>query len=311
MNSANQVNEMVQGWIDGELTKSEIIWNTALAELGWDYVWGATGQTCVPSTRTSYMNRQIQRGLDGEAAETKRKCQVLSGKKSGCEECAFYPDGQRTLIDDCQGFVKQVCKRVGITFSGGGCTSMWNAKANWSEQGPIADMPKDKLCCVFWTDKNDKKVKSHIGFSWNGIMIHCSGSVKKETLSKKCTDYAIPKGLEGDVPVPVPPTLRKGSTGEDVVRCQQDLMKLNYDLSPYGADGKYGNKTAAAVAQFQKDNGLTADGVCGPRTWEKLIELAETAAVLYTVTIKHLTKYQAEALKERYDGAVTIEEETT
>ena len=35
----------------------------------------------------------------------------------------------------------------------------------------------------------------------------------------------------------------------------------------------------------------------------------ETGTVLYTVTIRYLTAYEAEALKARYDGAVTIERE--
>lgn len=35
----------------------------------------------------------------------------------------------------------------------------------------------------------------------------------------------------------------------------------------------------------------------------------DPSTTLYTVTVRHLTYYEAEALKERYNGAVTIEEE--
>ena len=35
-------------------------------------------------------------------------------------------------------------------------------------------------------------------------------------------------------------------------------------------DGKIALKTKEAIAKFQKNNGLTSDGVMGSRTWEKL-----------------------------------------
>jgi N-acetylmuramoyl-L-alanine amidase len=36
-------------------------------------------------------------------------------------------------------------------------------------------------------------------------------------------------------------------------------------------DGIYGNKTEAAIKKFQQQNGLTADGIIGAMTWQKLI----------------------------------------
>ena len=102
------------------------------------------------------------------------------------------------------------------------------------------------------------------------------------------------------------PTLRKGSTGVYVVECQNDLIRLGYDLSPYGADGKFGNKTEAAVKAFQKDHGLYVDGVVGPMTWDALD--STDPAKLYTVTIPHLTYFKAEALVNQYPGASMVEE---
>lgn len=40
-----------------------------------------------------------------------------------------------------------------------------------------------------------------------------------------------------------------------------------------GIDGVYGEKTANAVARFQLMNGLTSDGVYGPKTKVKLLQL--------------------------------------
>lgn len=35
-------------------------------------------------------------------------------------------------------------------------------------------------------------------------------------------------------------------------------------------DGKIGPESREAIRSFQRDNGLTADGVCGKQTWAKL-----------------------------------------
>lgn len=42
---------------------------------------------------------------------------------------------------------------------------------------------------------------------------------------------------------------------------QKDLIKLGYDLGPDGADGYYGSYTKAAVRAFQRNNGLSVDGI--------------------------------------------------
>lgn len=61
-------------------------------------------------------------------------------------------------------------------------------------------------------------------------------------------------------------TLRNGSTGGEVKAMQNRLISAGYDLGSSGADGVYGSKTAAAVKQYQKDNGLTVDGIAGNQT---------------------------------------------
>lgn len=67
-------------------------------------------------------------------------------------------------------------------------------------------------------------------------------------------------------------TLRKGDSGGEVKDLQKKLISLGYDLGKYGADGKFGDKTEAAVKKFQKKNELVIDGVVGKRTWAKLLE---------------------------------------
>ena len=71
-------------------------------------------------------------------------------------------------------------------------------------------------------------------------------------------------------------TLRIGSTGSEVNLLQARLTNLKYFSDTI--DGQYGTKTAAAVAAFQKDNGLTADGVAGPQTLSAIYNSKAKAA---------------------------------
>ena len=305
MKSASDVDLLVQGWIDGKKTKTEIIVNTAEAELGWPYVWGAVGAQCTPEQRKYYAQRSSCPA--GEVTQIYKTCQYYNadGTPSGkyCGGCPYYPNNMRVLIDDCQGFVKQVCSRVGISFTGGGATSMWNGSTNWAKKGTRDTLP-EQLCCVFW-QASDKKTMSHIGFYiGNGWMIHCSGTVKKEKLSAKVTHWAIPRGLDGTVPTTDKPTLRKGASGEYVTLLQTLLIQRGYSVGATGADGKFGNATLAAVKAFQKDNGLAVDGVVGRNTWAAL---EEGQKELYTVTVSHVSKAVADSLVKQYGGTMKKE----
>ena len=76
-----------------------------------------------------------------------------------------------------------------------------------------------------------------------------------------------PRATDAPTPQPTPSgytTLRRGSTGQAVVRLQQALIDLGY-LSG-AADGDYGANTTNAVVSFQAVNGLSADGIAGQQT---------------------------------------------
>ena len=70
--------------------------------------------------------------------------------------------------------------------------------------------------------------------------------------------------------------LRVGSRG-DAVRKVQFWLRIaatNFSSIPSPAvDGIFGSGTEAAVKAFQRQFGLTADGVVGPATWQKLYEI--------------------------------------
>jgi peptidoglycan hydrolase-like protein with peptidoglycan-binding domain len=65
-----------------------------------------------------------------------------------------------------------------------------------------------------------------------------------------------------------PTTLRPGSTGADVETLQTQLKQLGYYNGV--VDGHYKETTQVAVAQFQKAQGLLADGIVGSTTQESL-----------------------------------------
>lgn len=61
-----------------------------------------------------------------------------------------------------------------------------------------------------------------------------------------------------------PTVLEEGDEGEAVLALQQQLADLGYWVGP--ADGHYGHLTEQAVLALQGWEGLTRDGVVGPRT---------------------------------------------
>jgi N-acetyl-anhydromuramyl-L-alanine amidase AmpD len=57
--------------------------------------------------------------------------------------------------------------------------------------------------------------------------------------------------------------LRKGSKGEEVKQLQ--------GLLHVAQDGVFGTLTEEALKAWQNENGLFPDGICGPKTWAKLL----------------------------------------
>jgi hypothetical protein len=65
-----------------------------------------------------------------------------------------------------------------------------------------------------------------------------------------------------------PPTaLSLGDSGPEVTKLQTKLKAAGEDID---VDGAFGRNTMAAVMDFQSKNGLTADGIAGPKTLKAL-----------------------------------------
>lgn len=97
-----------------------------------------------------------------------------------------------------------------------------------------------------------------------------------------------------------------GSTGSEVVQIQQKLSNLGYyDGS---IDGIYGSGTKRAVTNFQRDYGLTADGIAGSKTLNALGISSSSGSYGFTESeISLLARtISAESRGEPYQGQVAV-----
>ena len=308
MKTAEYVDQQIQLLKTNSATLSEAAWKTALLCVGWAYVFGGRGQYCTPANRRA-------RDYTGHPT-IKSKCKNFDGSGS-CSGCKWYPSNKRTRFFDCRGFTYWVLLQVfGWKLMGSGCTTQWNNADNWKAKGEVSDgIPSNVIVCLFYYKKDSKgkrtKTLEHTGFYYNGETIECSNGVQHSaTLNKKWEVWGIPACVKegGDKPMPTTkPILRRGDKGSYVTLAQTELLNKGYDLGSYGVDGDFGKATESAVKKFQRDNGLTADGVIGQKTWEAL-EKQNPVPTLYSVTIPGLTKSQADGLIAQYPGSSMIEE---
>lgn len=298
MNTWSQVDAMLAEWKNSSMKAPDVCVNLANACIGWNYIFGDRGEQCVPSHVRGRVS-SLTPSHPKEAEALKKRCQCCNGKTT-CDGCRFHPGGV-TLAYDCRGFTYWVLlKAAGITISGAGATSQYNNNANWSEKGLIANMPKDKVCCVFRYDSGSGKMEHTLLYDGAGNYIHCSGEVKKcKTSQYKATHYAIPKGLYdgGDTPVEKASVYaEKGSTVN--MRAKASLLSTIVARVPIGATVdvtdrgdewcavKYSGKSGYMMTKFLNFGGEPT----------------------YTCTITGLTKAQADALAQQYPTCTVKQE---
>lgn len=172
----------------------------------------------------------------------------------------------------------------------------------WVEDDSYVPLPGDYLF-YDWQDNgvgDNKGSSDHVGIVEtveNGVITviegNYSNSVKRRTLKvngKYIRGYGVPK-YDGEAAVEAKPVeqnpveqkpvtiyysvrlprLEKGSKGDSVKALQILLIGNDCSCGKYGADGDFGSATFEAVKSFQKKNGLTTDGIAGPKTWAKLL----------------------------------------
>ena len=142
------------------------------------------------------------------------------------------------------------------------------------EQPELAAQPvlSLKIACEFWKahginaacdDDDLDQVTRTINGGTNGLDERRVFTTKAKNAIARLQGIQL-SGAQGASALPV---LHRGSQGDAVVKLQQLLRKAGFDVA---VDGDFGAGTQVAVARFQADNGLTADGIVGAQTWAKL-----------------------------------------
>lgn len=83
-------------------------------------------------------------------------------------------------------------------------------------------------------------------------------------------------------------------TGTSVRTLQKYLLQFGYSLGGYSPGGSFGYYTEQAVRSFQKDHGITQNGICGKSTWAAIWK---QAGVILEVSSEPVTS-NAEAKKQ-------------
>jgi hypothetical protein len=266
----------------------------AAYECGGGYIYGTQGITWTQAKQTQM---EQNRKDDPNYAES-----IKYGKK--------WIDHR---VWDCSGLTKKAAEQAGASIHHGS-NSTWNGDC--SHKGELTEGLALPIGAFVFVYNEKKKNRSHIGVVTGENEVteaSCArlGVIKSKIYKDKWDEWGLCKGVDFDFipggdPGPVPPvpekkpTLKRGSTGPYVVECQEDLIRLGYDVGPSGADGKYGKNTEAAVKAFQRDHD-GPDGVIGPKTWDMLE--STPVRVYYTVTVPHLSLKNAEALAALYPGS--------
>ena len=276
----------------------------------WGYIWGTAGEMWTAAK---------QANLDKTTDENRANSRKYGGKWIGHR------------VADCSGLFYWAFKQLGGKMYHGSDTMYrkWCDANGQLRNGARTDGQglKPGTAVFVWKEKKGKY--THVGlYVGGGMVIEAAGAqqgvIQGKVTAAKWTNWGELKGVDysGTAPEPAPapepepvkkPTLRKGNRSQYVKEMQTDLNRLGYNLGICGIDGDFGTATEKAVKEFQRDHGLTQDGICGPKTWTALQEAVDKlkpqpAEKKYTVIICGLDLTQAKAIAGNYPGAEVKEE---
>ena len=126
----------------------------------------------------------------------------------------------------------------------------------------------------------------HVGYyvgngyavEWRGFSYGCVRTKVKDRKWKYWYKLPFIQYRDTAVDVPTPEItlgsrlLKRGMVGSDVKALQELLMQLGYALPKHGADAEFGSETEKALLAFQKKAGLEADGKYGDKTHAALMD---------------------------------------
>ncbi len=232
----------------------------AQMENGSIYVLGSQGQTGAQITEAWIKQREHNVASNYNRAIALWKKRLAAGYKS---LCAF----------DCSGLIVKHLNDAGLLKG--------DRTANGLFYDECRAVGKNELAAgdlVFRKYATNSRIY-HVGvYMGDGFVVHSKGrdeGVVREAIGKtgwnrfgrlKCLgDSAAAAGYYRLLKN----TARPYMTGADVMAVQAALLDNGHN--PGGIDGVYGPATEAAVKAYQSRNGLEADGIVGPKTWDKLV----------------------------------------
>lgn len=180
----------------------------------------------------------------------------------------------RDEIPWCAVFVNAMLAMIGVP---GTNSAMARSFMHWGEPVPVNNIrPGDIL--VFPRDSAGPDA-GHVNIVQRveGANVYCIGGNQSDMVCVRVYRIGdiLPNGVrrwDGSGISANRPTLRQGSKGVFVKSLQDQLAELNYFSGK--VDGDFGPLTKTAVMALQSDNGLTSDGIVGPRTWAMLDDAA-------------------------------------
>lgn len=161
---------------------------------------------------------------------------------------------------DCSELVRCCCAAAGIMDLPTSDFRTGNMPSNLLKTGEFVELKGSKYtgqsACLGAGDILVTKTSGHT------VVVINNGSKYKGVIEEK--EYALGERI-----------LRNGDEGADVKLMQEYLLKMDFDLGKWGADGDFGDATERAVIAFQQLNDLDDDGEYGPKTHAELMAQLE------------------------------------
>lgn len=152
------------------------------------------------------------------------------------------------------------------------------------------------------TETAVRRFQSYFGLTADGVVGRATWNKLNEVYIDIANDLLAPDQRPGRFPG----TLREGSSGRAVRELQYYLYVLSFyfpSIPRIAIDGQYGAATTAAVRAYQRQFGLTADGVVGPATWASVYSQFSTARASGPVVVTDRRSYPGAPLREGDTGS--------